>query len=77
MSADTTTRNEARRIYRGDWDTAGVTTVHLPGKLAERLLEAANYTGNRLAGYTGPDGSHYWHLEEALAIELAAQALAA
>lgn len=74
---------EARDIYKGEWDEHGTTSVHLPRRIAIQILTEAGWTPimsskveDRIDGWVDPNGDwRSWHTDEALQVELAAQAL--
>lgn len=68
---------EAREIYRGNWDGDGVVSVAIPAPLVDQLLAEAGWGHTRDGAYYAPDGVLFWGREEALRYQLAAMTLAA
>lgn len=67
-------RRAAGSILDGDWDADGVTTIGLPARAAQRLLEARGWTSTPDTGWTPPDGGlPVWEVESALRVELLAE----
>lgn len=66
----------ARRMFSGEWDANGTTTVHMPASVARDLLEARGWTRAFQQGaWDSPSGDRYWHTDEALAHALASEVL--
>lgn len=77
MQATREHRAEAARIYSGEWDADGTTSVYLPKDIAAQLLEANGWERDEMRrGWVSPEGEQYWEVSDCLAIELSAQALA-
>jgi hypothetical protein len=62
-------------LAAGDFVDAPSTSVHLPHEVARRLLRRAGWRQDDQHRYISPEGDNYWSLDEALFVQLVAEAI--
>lgn len=88
FETDELSQRMAQRVFAGDWDADGTTSVYLPREFGRKLLEKRGWMieeqgysrGNRRPHlrqtvYRAPDGETYYGMDEALQIALVAEVI--